>query len=241
MNLRLPSGTRDVLPEEMAERRRIERALLDTFAAAGYGEVSTPELEYPETMELGRLTAPYRVTSDSGEELALRADMTGPIARLAATRYADVAPPLRFSYSAVVHRSVSPGKGEARELLQAGIELLGVPGPEGTAEAITVLSQALEAWMKGVFACNAYIDAQAPWALRKTDPERMHAVLAALVGAIRRLAIAAMPVIPNAAAAILDQLGAQARDHAAIDTAWDPTAIHITPPAPVFPRLELAA
>ena len=103
------------------------------------------------------------------------------------------------------------------------------------------LSQALEAWMKGVFACNAYIDAQAPWALRKTDPERMHAVLAALVGAIRRLAIAAMPVIPNAAAAILDQLGAQARDHAAIDTAWDPTAIHITPPAPVFPRLELAA
>ncbi len=145
MNLRLPSGTRDVLPEEMAERRRIERALLDTFAAAGYGEVSTPELEYPETMELGRLTAPYRVTSDSGEELALRADMTGPIARLAATRYADVAPPLRFSYSAVVHRSVSPGKGEARELLQAGIELLGVPSPEGTAEAITVLSHALEA------------------------------------------------------------------------------------------------
>jgi hypothetical protein len=31
--------------------------------------------------------------------------------------------------------------------------------------------------MAGVFACNQYIDAQAPWALRKTDPERMHAVL----------------------------------------------------------------
>ena len=145
MSFRLPSGTRDVLPEEMAERRRIERALLDTFLAAGYGEVSTPELEYPETTELGRLSAPYRVTSDSGEELALRADMTGPIARLAVTRYADVAPPLRFCYSAVVHRSVSPGKGEARELQQSGIELLGVPGPEGTAEAITVLCRALEA------------------------------------------------------------------------------------------------
>ena len=35
--------------------------------------------------------------------------------------------------------------------------------------------------MQAVFACNAYIDAQAPWALRKTDPERMAAVLGTLV------------------------------------------------------------
>lgn len=145
MSFRLPSGTRDVLPEEMAERRRIERALLDTFTAAGYGEVSTPELEYPETLETGRLTAPYRVTGDAGEELALRADMTVPIARLVVTRYADAEPPLRFCFSAVVHRSVKPGKGQAREMQQSGIELLGVPGPDGTAEAITVLCRALEA------------------------------------------------------------------------------------------------
>lgn len=145
MRFRLPSGSRDVLPEEMAERRRIERALLDTFLAAGYGEVSTPELEYPETMEPGRLASPYRVTGSSGEELALRADMTGPIARLVVTRYAGAEPPLRFCYSAVVHRPVSPGKGEPRELQQCGVELLGVPGPQGTAEAITVLCRALEA------------------------------------------------------------------------------------------------
>lgn len=145
MSYRLPSGTRDVLPEEMAERRRIERALLDTFTEAGYGEVSTPELEYPETLERGRLTAPYRVIGDAGEELALRADMTVPIARLVVTRYADAEPPLRFCFSAVVHRSVKPGKGQARELQQSGVELLGVPGPEGTAEAITVLCRALEA------------------------------------------------------------------------------------------------
>lgn len=145
MKFRLPSGTRDVLPEEMAERRRIEGALLQTFAEAGYGEVSTPELEYPETAELGRLAAPYRVLGEGGEELALRADMTGPIARLAVTRLADAVPPLRFCYSAVVHRAVQPGKGEARELSQSGIELLGVPGTGGTVEAITVLCRALEA------------------------------------------------------------------------------------------------
>lgn len=145
MSFRLPSGTRDVLPEEMAERRRIERALLDTFTDAGYGEVSTPELEFQETLETGRLTAPYRVIGDSGEDLALRADMTVPIARLVVTRYGDAGPPLRFCFSAVVHRSVKPGKGQARELQQSGVELLGVPGAQGTAEAVTVLCRALEA------------------------------------------------------------------------------------------------
>ncbi|MFD1788578.1 methionine--tRNA ligase [Sphingomonas floccifaciens] len=103
------------------------------------------------------------------------------------------------------------------------------------------LSQAIEAWMRGVFACNAYIDTQAPWALRKTDPERMHAVLGTLVDAIRRLAIAILPVIPTSAAAVLDQLGVEDRDHAALLADWDPTAARLTPPSPVFPRLELAA
>jgi methionyl-tRNA synthetase len=103
------------------------------------------------------------------------------------------------------------------------------------------LSQAIEAWLRGVFACNAYIDAQAPWALRKTDPERMHAVLGTLVDAIRRLAITILPVVPDSAAKILDQLGVAARDHAALADYWDATATSITPPSPVFPRLELAA
>src|SRR5690606_19824046 len=57
------------------------------------------------------------------------------------------------------------------------------------------LSQGIEAWMRGVFACNQYIDHQAPWALRKTDPVRMEAVLAVLVQAIRDLAIAIQPVV----------------------------------------------
>jgi methionyl-tRNA synthetase len=68
------------------------------------------------------------------------------------------------------------------------------------------LSQACEAWLRAVFACNQYIDVQAPWALRKTDPERMTAVLATLVEAIRMLAIAIQPVIPGSAARLLDQL-----------------------------------
>ena len=52
------------------------------------------------------------------------------------------------------------------------------------------LQQAVEAWLQAVFACNAYIDSEAPWTLRKTDPERMKAVLQTLFVALRDLAIA---------------------------------------------------
>ena len=108
------------------------------------------------------------------------------------------------------------------------------------------LSQGLEAWMRGVFASNAYIDEQAPWALRKTDPERMEAVLATLLRAIRMLAIAVLPVVPEAAGKLLDQLGCEARDHAAMaDEGWydalAATGFRIAPPTPIFPRLELQA
>ena len=106
------------------------------------------------------------------------------------------------------------------------------------------LSQGLEAWMRGVFASNAYIDEQAPWALRKTDPERMEAVLATLLRAIRMLAIAVLPVVPEAAGKLLDQLGVTTRDHAALaDEGWydalAASGFTIAPPTPIFPRLEL--
>ncbi len=109
-----------------------------------------------------------------------------------------------------------------------------------------MLSQGIEAWLRGVFACNQYIDAQAPWALRKTDPERMHAVLRTLVRAIRILAIAILPVVPEAAAKVLDQIGADARDHAAVDDdGWydrqAASGFGIPPPTPVFPRLDMPA
>lgn len=110
------------------------------------------------------------------------------------------------------------------------------------------LSQGIEAWMRGVFACNQYIDVQAPWSLRKTDPERMHAVLRTLVRAIRILAITILPVVPTGAGAILDQLGVgpEERDHCAIDDEnWYArhvaTGATVMPPTPAFPRLELPA
>ncbi|BAV63768.1 methionine--tRNA ligase [Sphingobium cloacae] len=106
-------------------------------------------------------------------------------------------------------------------------------------------SVAIEAWMRAVFACNAYIDAQAPWALRKTDPSRMEAVLATLYEAIAHLAIMIQPVIPASASALLEQMGLDEnrRDYDAIGTDWyaalRASGFTLAPPRPLFPRLEL--
>jgi ATP phosphoribosyltransferase regulatory subunit HisZ len=71
--------------------------------------------------------------------------MTIPIARVVATRYGSAEIPLRFSYIAHAYRAVRQHRGHPREILQAGIELVGAPGPAGTAEAVTVLCAALDA------------------------------------------------------------------------------------------------
>jgi ATP phosphoribosyltransferase regulatory subunit len=148
----IPSGTRDVLPDEMREMRAITEALRGVFERAGYGEVYTPALEYEAVLARAERTgvalAPppaYRLFDETGAVLVLRSDMTVPIARVAATRYTHSEPPLRFCYLAHCYRGVRPQRGQPRELLQAGIELLGAPAPDGTAEALTVLCRALDA------------------------------------------------------------------------------------------------
>src|SRR5438270_5430021 len=143
---RIPSGTRDVLPDEMRELRAMTDRIRGVFERAGYGEVYTPALEYESA--LPRASAPrpaYRVFDEHGNVLALRSDMTVPIARLVATRYAHADPPLRFCYFAHAYRSVRPQRGQSREFLQAGVELIGSPGVDGTAEALTILCAALDA------------------------------------------------------------------------------------------------
>ena len=82
----------------------------------------------------------------------------------------------------------------------------------------------LEAWMGAVFACNAYVDAAAPWALRKSDPERMAQVLGTLVEAVVLLAEAVEPVIPDSARKLIDFIRSDGP---------------IGQPEPIFPRLEL--
>ena len=99
----IPPGTRDVLPDEMRELRRLNRRLIEVFEDAGYGEVATPAIEYDEVLARGdrpSSASPYRFFDENGDLLALRSDMTVPIARLVATRFADAPLPLRLCYLA---------------------------------------------------------------------------------------------------------------------------------------------
>ena len=143
----IPPGTRDVLPEEMRELRAICDRMRDRFEAAGYGEIHTPALEYEEVLRRGEERAAgarYRTFDEEGNVLALRSDMTIPTARVVATRYRDVEPPLRFCYFARAWRAVERGVGEPREFLQGGLELLGVSAPEAEAEVVGLTIAGLE-------------------------------------------------------------------------------------------------
>ncbi|MEM7778941.1 MAG: methionine--tRNA ligase [Pseudomonadota bacterium] len=107
-------------------------------------------------------------------------------------------------------------------------------------------SQGIEAWIMAVYACNQYVDEQAPWTLKTTDPERMKAVLLTLFMAIRDLAIAIQPVVPEKSALLLDQLGIpeDERSYASLfDSEWydrlAASGFKLEKPQGIFPRLEL--
>ncbi len=144
----IPPGTRDILPDEMRELRRLHLAMIEVFESRGYGEVATPAIEYDEVLARGdgrTADSAYRFFDERGDLLALRSDMTVPIARLVASRYADSKWPLRLCYLANAFRAVRPQRGQMREFAQAGVELIGAPAPGGTVEIVEVLEATLDA------------------------------------------------------------------------------------------------
>jgi methionyl-tRNA synthetase len=97
--------------------------------------------------------------------------------------------------------------------------------------------RALELVWQVVADANRYVDEQAPWALRRSDPARMGTVLYVLAETIRHLAILVQPVVPEAAARLLDQLAQppQRRNFAALAAPLAPGTA-LPPPEGVFPR-----
>jgi methionyl-tRNA synthetase len=137
-------------------------------------------------------------------------------------------------------------KGAADDALEAAVRA-GVDDLTSQFSGLA-FSDGLDAWMKAVFACNQYVDEQAPWTLRKTDPARMTAVLMTLFRCVRDLAVAIRPVVPASADRLLDQMGiaADERDFAALaDAEWfarlAASGYTVAQPVGVFPRLELPA
>lgn len=148
MDFVTPTGFRDVLPSEAAQREQITQRVQALFAQAGYSPIETPTLERMDAMDAaGRIPgATFKLFDARGEMLVLRPDVTMQVARIAATRLrgqeAGTAD-MRLRYTQRVFRDVDV-QAEARETTQIGIECIGPCGASADAEVVGLLAQALQ-------------------------------------------------------------------------------------------------
>jgi len=158
LRCQLPHGVQDRFLVEAARRRRAEAALRQGFARWGYQEVIPPTFEYYENLTVGASAelqqAMYRFFDHEGRTLALRADFTPQVARVAATKLFDQPMPLRCFYIGSVFRCEEPQAGRKREFIQAGIELIGANTPAADAEIVALAIAALEALQLRDFQIN---------------------------------------------------------------------------------------
>lgn len=159
--LETPYGTRDFLPAEAATKRAIEQKIFKLFARFGYDEVVTPTMEYLETLTTSRAQEPhlFKMFDANNRTLALRHEMTTPIARLAVSRLKDSPTPLKLSYNTNVFRFRTNQPGRQCEFYQAGVELIGISNAFADAEVISLAAQALNvAGLENFKICLGQVD-----------------------------------------------------------------------------------
>lgn len=145
----VPRGAVALRPDAAARRRVVEGCLLSVFREWGYEEIVPATFEYRDVlapgMEEGLAESCYTLTDrESGRLLLLRPDVTLQVARMAGSAVRGALPlPARFCYTSSVYRYEKDPIGRHRELRQAGVELLGAPGVEGSAEAVALCVEAL--------------------------------------------------------------------------------------------------
>ncbi|MEX1019818.1 MAG: ATP phosphoribosyltransferase regulatory subunit [Litorilinea sp.] len=145
----LPYGVADYFWDEAAQRKELEFRLYALFQRWGYTLVIPPTFEYADTFyaraDAEFQTEMYRFPDKDGTLLALRPEMTIPVARLAATRLHDSPLPQRYCYMGSVFRYIEPRAGRQREFFQAGMELIGAPSAEADAEVVALSAAAVQA------------------------------------------------------------------------------------------------
>lgn len=159
----IPYGTRDFLPREAAEKRAIETAIAEQFNIWGYDEIVTPTVELLDNLTAvsGSNLEPhmFKLFDKNNRTLALRYEMTTPIARVAASRMKDDKLPLKLSYISSVFRYEQTQTGRQCEFHQAGVELLGSDKPTADAEVIALAASVLRKAGLGEFIiCLGQVD-----------------------------------------------------------------------------------
>lgn len=145
----IPQGVADYFWQEASQRRELEEQLLTVFRTWGYGDVTPPMFEYADSLSVqanqSLQSEMIRFLDRDGSTLALRPEMTTPVARLVGTRLHDWPMPQRFCYAGSVFRyNKRPLAGRQREFWQAGVELIGAAGPEADAEILALTVAALD-------------------------------------------------------------------------------------------------
>jgi ATP phosphoribosyltransferase regulatory subunit len=146
----LPAGLQDVLAPEAAHEAAVVGRLIGAFGDHGYEQVKPPLVEFEESLLSGpgaaMSTWSFRLMDPVSQRMmALRADMTLQVARIAATRLARQARPLRLSYAGQVLRVKGSDLRPERQFGQAGVELIGAASAEADAEVILLAAEALTA------------------------------------------------------------------------------------------------
>jgi ATP phosphoribosyltransferase regulatory subunit len=173
----LPSGLRDVLPPDAELEARSVAAIMDCFAAHGYERVSPPLLEFEDSLFSGSGAATadqaFRLMDpESQRMMALRADITPQIARLATTRLANSPRPLRLAYAGQCLRVRGSHLEPERQIAQAGIELIGNDTAEADAEIILTAVEALATIGLSSLSVDLTIPRLVPELLNGITPER---------------------------------------------------------------------
>jgi len=144
----VPKGFRDFLPQQMILRREMMRTMSTIFERYGFVPLDTPCLEYARTLE-GKYGEEgdkliYRFEDRGGRAVALRYDLTIPLARVAAM-HQQIPKPFKRYQIAPVWRADKPQKGRFREFYQCDIDIIGASGACADAELLLVANAVLQA------------------------------------------------------------------------------------------------
>lgn len=139
-----PEGFQDILFLECFRKRRLEDQCRNIFRTFGYVECETPLLEYLDVFEGEFVSseAMYKCFDQKGRILVLRPDLTIPMARLVGSRVDMKKIPIRICYVDSVYR-FNESAGKPKQIVQAGVEFIGLSTPEADAEIISVALETL--------------------------------------------------------------------------------------------------
>ncbi len=145
---RLLKGFRDYGLTEQKARQEMFSKIQSVFERLGFLPLSTPVLEYKEIL-MGKYGDDEKLVysfKDNGDrDVAMRYDLTVPLARYVAQNQGQLTLPFKRYQIAPVWRADNPQKGRLREFYQCDVDAVGTDSPLADAEVIACVCQALEA------------------------------------------------------------------------------------------------